>query len=230
MSLTPKILSFAVLMALGGAAAAANTDSPAVGRALGLLQSHGAAVRASANDQFVARDVIVDADGTEHVRFDRTYRGLPVIGGDMVVHSRGGQFKRPQPDPAHRARRPAPAPSSTPRTRSSRPAPSSAATSTARREPRLVVYARGAGAASLAYAGQFRRTGRPDGPTDMHYFVDAQNGKRARSLEQHRDRQARRRRQHLLRHDLGNRHRPVDLLGRRHHQHQHCGTSFQMRT
>ena len=46
---------------MGGAAAAANTDSPAVGRALGLLQSHGAAVRASANDQFIARDVIVDA-------------------------------------------------------------------------------------------------------------------------------------------------------------------------
>jgi Zn-dependent metalloprotease len=115
MSLTPKILSFAVLMALGGAAAAANTDSPAVGRALGLLQSHGAAVRASANDQFIARDVIVDAVGTEHVRFDRTYRGLPVIGGDTVVHSRGGQFKS-LPD-AGAALNLGTAPSSTPGTR-----------------------------------------------------------------------------------------------------------------
>ena len=75
MSLTPKILSFAVLMALGGAAAAANTDSPAVGRALGLLQSHGAAVRASANDQFIARDVIVDADGVRH-----EVQGMGVVG------------------------------------------------------------------------------------------------------------------------------------------------------
>ena len=49
MSLTPKLLSFAVLMALGGTAAAANTNSPAVGRALGLLQSHGAAVHASSD-------------------------------------------------------------------------------------------------------------------------------------------------------------------------------------
>jgi len=93
MSLTPKLLSFAVLMALGGAAAAAGTDSPAVGRALGLLQNNGAAVRASAQDRFIARDVIVDADGTEHVRFDRTFAGLPVIGGDVVTHSRGGQLK-----------------------------------------------------------------------------------------------------------------------------------------
>ena len=93
MSLTPKLLSFAVMMALGGTAAAANTNSPAVGRALGLLQSHGSAVHASAQDRFAPRDVIVDRDGTEHVRFDRTFAGMPVIGGDFVVHSRGGQFK-----------------------------------------------------------------------------------------------------------------------------------------
>jgi Zn-dependent metalloprotease len=93
MSLTPKILSFAVMMALGTAATAADLNGPAVGRALGLLQTHGAAVRASANDKFIARDVIVDANGTEHVRFNRTYAGLPVIGGDFVVHSRNGQFK-----------------------------------------------------------------------------------------------------------------------------------------
>ncbi|MFE0255165.1 M4 family metallopeptidase [Streptomyces sp. NPDC059010] len=33
-----------------------------------------------------ARDVVVDADGTQHVRYDRTYRELPVLGGDFVVH------------------------------------------------------------------------------------------------------------------------------------------------
>ncbi|MCX7043715.1 MAG: peptidase M4 family protein, partial [Gammaproteobacteria bacterium] len=81
------------MMTLAGTAAAANTDHPAVGRALGLLQTHGAAARASANDQFIATDVIVDRDGTEHVRFDRTYKGLPVIGGDLVVHSRAGQLQ-----------------------------------------------------------------------------------------------------------------------------------------
>ncbi|WP_175952449.1 M4 family metallopeptidase [Burkholderia sp. BCC0405] len=45
-------------------------------------------------DQFQVRDVIVDPDGTEHVRFDRFYAGLPVIGGDVVVHSSKGQLKQ----------------------------------------------------------------------------------------------------------------------------------------
>ncbi|HYN96058.1 MAG TPA: M4 family metallopeptidase, partial [Pilimelia sp.] len=32
------------------------------------------------------RGVVLDPDGRRHVRFDRTYRGLPVLGGDYVVH------------------------------------------------------------------------------------------------------------------------------------------------
>ena len=31
-------------------------------------------------------DTITDADGSTHVRIDRTYGGLPVLGGDLVVH------------------------------------------------------------------------------------------------------------------------------------------------
>ena len=34
----------------------------------------------------VVKDVVRDADGGQHVRYDRTYDGLPVIGGDLVVH------------------------------------------------------------------------------------------------------------------------------------------------
>lgn len=32
------------------------------------------------------RDVVVDKDGSQHVRYDRTYRHLPVLGGDFIVH------------------------------------------------------------------------------------------------------------------------------------------------
>ena len=43
---------------------------------------------------FSVRDVVTDTDGSEHVRLDRFYRGLPVIGGDLVVHSdRNGGFR-----------------------------------------------------------------------------------------------------------------------------------------
>ncbi|MFF4901608.1 M4 family metallopeptidase [Streptomyces sp. NPDC001068] len=43
---------------------------------LGLTSAEGTRVR----------DVIVDRNGTQHVRYDRTYRQLPVLGGDFVVH------------------------------------------------------------------------------------------------------------------------------------------------
>ena len=37
---------------------------------------------------------IVDPDGTTHVRIDRTYHGLKVLGGDLVVHrGPGGQWR-----------------------------------------------------------------------------------------------------------------------------------------
>lgn len=93
--LLPSII-VAMLVGTGAVAAALPGDAagdPVVGRATGLLRAHSGIARASVEDGFVARGASVDADGTEHVRFDRTYRGLPVIGGDVVMHSRNGQFK-----------------------------------------------------------------------------------------------------------------------------------------
>jgi len=69
--------------------AAANPGS----RALGLLDANPAAANRSAGDGFAVLDVMVDANGAEHVRMERTYRGMPVIGGDIVVHSRDGVLK-----------------------------------------------------------------------------------------------------------------------------------------
>jgi Zn-dependent metalloprotease len=37
-------------------------------------------------EKLVVRDVVKDADGTVHTRYERTYAGLPVLGGDLVVH------------------------------------------------------------------------------------------------------------------------------------------------
>ncbi|KUN76355.1 M4 family metallopeptidase [Streptomyces griseoruber] len=42
-------------------------------------------------EKLVAKDVIKDADGTTHTRYERTYAGLPVRGGDLVVHDRSGR-------------------------------------------------------------------------------------------------------------------------------------------
>ena len=171
MSLTPKILSFAVMMALAGAASAANTNSPAVGRALGLIQIHASQARATANDKFVATDVMVDSDGTEHVRFDRTFKGLPVIGGDLVVESRGGQLK------ATWLTLGSPINLSTRARLGSADATVAAGAEFGSRfegspSSSLVVYARDKGAAKLAYQVQLQNEA-----ADMTYIVDANSGK-----------------------------------------------------
>ncbi|MEV6421381.1 M4 family metallopeptidase [Streptomyces sp. NPDC051662] len=38
-----------------------------------------------AKEKLVVRDVVQDVDGTTHTRYERTYEGLPVLGGDLVV-------------------------------------------------------------------------------------------------------------------------------------------------
>ena len=79
--------SAAALILAGSALAAPPATHPAAGRAQIQIEAHRAEARAGAFDAFALRDVIVDMDGSEHVRFDRTYKGLPVIGGDIVIHS-----------------------------------------------------------------------------------------------------------------------------------------------
>ncbi|MFI8190561.1 M4 family metallopeptidase [Streptomyces sp. NPDC085946] len=39
-----------------------------------------------AQEKLLVKDVVKDADGTVHTRYERTYAGLPVLGGDLVVH------------------------------------------------------------------------------------------------------------------------------------------------
>ncbi|MFJ5924569.1 M4 family metallopeptidase [Kitasatospora sp. NPDC092948] len=54
----------------------AGKEAAATAKALGL----------GPDERLLPKDVLVDNDGARHVRYDRTYRGLPVVGGDLVVH------------------------------------------------------------------------------------------------------------------------------------------------
>ncbi|WP_037854272.1 M4 family metallopeptidase [Streptomyces sp. NRRL S-340] len=58
----------------------------AVRNAASALAEHTGALGLTAGERTSVRDVIVDKDGTQHVRYDRTYDRLPVLGGDFVVH------------------------------------------------------------------------------------------------------------------------------------------------
>ncbi|MFF4527763.1 M4 family metallopeptidase [Streptomyces sp. NPDC001407] len=53
----------------------ANATKARTARTLGL----------GAKEQLVVKDVVKDVNGTSHTRYERTYDGLPVLGGDLVV-------------------------------------------------------------------------------------------------------------------------------------------------
>ncbi|KUO22216.1 M4 family metallopeptidase [Streptomyces dysideae] len=62
------------------------TVADAVENAASVLVARAASLGLTAAQGTAVRDVVVDADGSQHVRYDRTYRQLPVLGGDFVVH------------------------------------------------------------------------------------------------------------------------------------------------
>jgi Zn-dependent metalloprotease len=90
MNLRQTLLAAAVLAALSSPALAFGAGA-AIERAQAALQARPALVLAAPGERFLARDAIVDADGSEHVRFERSHAGLPVIGGDFVLHQRAGK-------------------------------------------------------------------------------------------------------------------------------------------
>ncbi|HWJ81301.1 MAG TPA: M4 family metallopeptidase [Nocardioides sp.] len=75
--------------------AAPSGDHPhgggAVAAAIAALQAHPRAAHAGGSQDFHAVDTIVDPDGSTHVRLAREVQGVPVLGGDVVVHQGPGQ-------------------------------------------------------------------------------------------------------------------------------------------
>jgi zinc metalloprotease ZmpA len=55
----------------------AQADAAATARQIGL----------GTKEKLVVKDVVKDVDGTLHTRYERTYAGLPILGGDLVVHT-----------------------------------------------------------------------------------------------------------------------------------------------
>ena len=178
MKMQYSLLSLAVVAGLavaGSADAAAPTKAAAVNRALSIVGTSPVAMRRAGGDAFAARDVIVDADGTEHVRFHRTFGGLPVIGGDMVVHSRNGKLAGVSQTLRSSAR-----PSLKPTVSADQAIVEAGARFGSHFQgapnSRLVVYALGASPV-LAHEVVFSGVKADQTPTEMHYFVDARSGK-----------------------------------------------------
>ncbi|MCX4781148.1 M4 family metallopeptidase [Streptomyces sp. NBC_01264] len=63
--------------------AEANSTTAQAAKALGL----------AGTEKLIVRDVVKDADGTTHTTYERTYNGIPVLGGDLTVHAKDGVTK-----------------------------------------------------------------------------------------------------------------------------------------
>jgi Zn-dependent metalloprotease len=95
-SAAPAARGHAKILAVPRAAAAPVHLTPAKHAALVERAAEDASgtakdLRLGAKERLVVKDVSRDTDGTTHTRYERTYAGLPVLGGDLVVHTGDGR-------------------------------------------------------------------------------------------------------------------------------------------
>ncbi|GAA0439746.1 zinc metalloprotease [Actinoplanes capillaceus] len=89
-ALTAATAAASAMVAVAGPATALPPTDPAAvaaraaGTASALVADRPSVLQASADEAFVQHQVIT-TDNLQYVPFDRTYKGLPVIGGDFVV-------------------------------------------------------------------------------------------------------------------------------------------------
>ncbi len=115
-------------------------------------------------EELVARDVVKDADGTVHTRYERTYDGLPVLGGDLVVHQRKNGAR------------------STTKATSARIAVPTTTAERAREGARKVIWAAG-GKPVLAWETVEKGLQHDGTPSERHVVTDAATGKELHSYE-----------------------------------------------
>ncbi|MFJ7901536.1 M4 family metallopeptidase [Streptomyces sp. NPDC096198] len=149
----------------------ADTAKAATARAIGL----------GSQEKLVVRDVVKDADGTVHTRYERTYAGLPVLGGDLVVDTaRSGQtqevIKATQATIKVASLTPALSASTAEKKALSVARAEGSKQTGADRAPRKVIWA-ATGTPTLAYEtviGGFQDDGTPN---QLHVITDATTGK-----------------------------------------------------
>jgi Zn-dependent metalloprotease len=166
-------------LALGAAAATLVAGAPAAtalpGATPAAASSDRQALKLGPDDRLVQRSVLTDRDGTTHTRYDRTWRGLRVFGGDLVVEKeKGGRIEdvrfNNRKDVAVASTEPTVARS----TAVAKGQQQSAATGK-RSTGELVVWA-GSGSPRLAYDVLTTGTRADQTPSRLHTLVDARSG------------------------------------------------------
>ncbi|MDF6045547.1 M4 family metallopeptidase [Streptomyces sp. JH14] len=143
------------------------------------------ALKLGSQEALVPKDVVKDADGTVHTRYERTYAGLPVLGGDLVVHDRAGVLSTSYASKAKL---------SLPTTKAEHPAAEAkksamgeakakgTAKAAADKAPRLVVQAQG-GKPTLAWESVVTGLQKDGSPSELHVLTDAGSGAVLQSAE-----------------------------------------------
>ncbi|MEV6960899.1 M4 family metallopeptidase [Streptomyces sp. NPDC051207] len=135
-----------------------------------------------AKEKLVVRDVLKDRDGTVHTRYERTYDGLPVLGGDLVVATSASGAAESVVKATRAAVKPATTKAAVPAADAERQALDAAKAEKAKdsdvnRAPRKVIWAAG-GKPVLAYetvVGGLQHDGTPQ---ELHVVTDATTGEK----------------------------------------------------
>ncbi|MFH9548572.1 M4 family metallopeptidase [Streptomyces sp. NPDC017435] len=144
------------------------------------------ALQLGRQEELIPKDVVKDADGTVHTRYERTFAGLPVRGGDLVVHDRSGSRT------VTKASKEAVSVPTTEAAVSAAEAEKSALTVAKREDTRnaalkgpsrLVVWA-GGGESRLAWENVVSGTREDGTPSRMQVLTDATTGARLMSHEE----------------------------------------------
>ncbi|MBB5797625.1 M4 family metallopeptidase [Streptomyces caelestis] len=140
-----------------------------------------------AKEKLVVRDVLRDRDGTLHTRYERTYDGLPVLGGDLVVQSTKADATESVVKATRAAIEPATTKAAVPAAKARQQAVAAGKAEDAKspavnREPRKVIWAAN-GKPAVAYetvVGGFQHDGTPQ---ELHVVTDATTGEKLYAWE-----------------------------------------------
>ncbi|QLH24256.1 M4 family metallopeptidase [Streptomyces sp. Rer75] len=133
-----------------------------------------------AKEKLIVRDVVKDADGSTHTRYERTYDGLPVLGGDLVVHqtpsgAKDGVTKATDADIKVADTRASLAATGAQRTALAAAKAADVSGAATERAPRKVIWA-ATGKPVLAYETVIGGVQKDGTPNRLHVITDADTG------------------------------------------------------
>ncbi|MCW2946337.1 MAG: Thermolysin, partial [Actinoallomurus sp.] len=151
------------------------TREQAIANARKALAAHKSSAHVKSGDAFTPRTVVVAKNGAADVRFDRTYQGLPVYGGDLIVHLEpGGSYRTLNTATPAAAVSTSPAVAAASAAKTSRGQLKGTVSSVGK--PHLAVWATGR-SSQLVWETVVRGVRADRTPSVLHVLVDARKGK-----------------------------------------------------